>query len=463
MRALLAFVPRTLPRADEVTLGVPVLLFLLGVTVLTGIVFGVLPGLQRHGPASLARLRDGARGSTSGRHRRSLRHGLVVTEVALATVLVAGAALLIKDFWTLYQTKLPIQPDGVLVTQLRLPTTRYDSAAKTLLFFERLRAEIATVPGVRSATFSYEHPLSEGWTSSFMVVGAPDVPAGLRPESRIRPVWPGYFRTVGLPLRRGRDVSDRDRFGTPGVVVVNEAFVRRHFPNDEPIGKMLNRGSPWWPGQPTTFTIVGVVADEPFLGLGRDADPATYYPHTQFPFNDMWVVARVDGPVTALAPALRERIWRIDPDLPVERISPLNDVLGASVAAPRFNAALLSIFALAALLLAAIGIYGVLSYTVVQRTGEIGVRMALGAARGQVVRDVVRQGTTLALIGAGLGLVGAFGLAGVLRSLLVGVSAQDPTIFATVPATLILVAMLASWLPARRASRIHPVEALRYD
>jgi putative ABC transport system permease protein len=463
MRALLAFVPQTVPRADEVTLGVPVLLFLAAVSGLTGIVFGVLPGLQRRGPAPLARLRDGARGSTSGRSRRRLRHGLVVTEVALATILVAGAALLIKDFWRLHRTELPFRPDGLLVTQLQLPTTRYDSAAKTLQFFERLRGELQTLRGLRAVSFSYEHPLSEGWTSSFSIVGGPEVPEGLRPESRVRPVWPGYFRTVGLPLLRGRDVTDRDRFGAPGVVVVNAAFVRRHFPKDEPIGKTINRGSPWWPGQPIVFTIVGVVADEPFLGLGREADPATYYPHAQFPFNDMWVVARVDGDAAAYAPALRERIWRVDPDLPVERIATLNEVLGESVATPRFNAALLSIFAAAALLLAAVGIYGVLSYTVTQRTGEIGVRMALGAERRQVVRDVVGQGTLLALVGAGVGLAGAFGLARVLRTLLVGVSAQDPAIFAAVPGTLILVAILASWLPARRASRIQPVEALRYD
>ena len=463
MRALLAFVPGSIPRADEVSLGVPVLLFLLTVSVATGIVFGILPGLQRRGPASLARLRDGARGATSGRHRRNLRNGLVMTEVALATVLVAGAALLIKDVWRLYQTDLPIQPDGIVVTQLRLPSTRFDSATKTLQFFERLRAEVSAIPGVRSVALSYEHPLSEGWTSSFQVGGAPHLAAGLRPESRVRPVWPGYFRTVGLPLLRGRDVDERDTFAAPGAVVVNAAFVRRHFPREDPIGRTIDRGSPWWAGQPTTFTIVGVVADEPFMGLGREAEPATYYPHMQFPFNDMWVVARVDAPVEVIAPALRERIWRVDKDLPVERIATLNEVLGASVAAPRFNAALLSIFAIAALLLAAVGIYGVLSYTVEQRTGEIGVRMALGAERRQVVRDVVGQGTTLAFLGALIGLVGAFALSRVLRTLLVGVSAQDPAIFAAVPATLILVSIVASWIPARRASRIQPVEALRYD
>ena len=463
MRALLAFVPRTIPRADEITLGVPVLAFLFAVSVLTGLAFGALPALQRRGSASLAQLRDGARGATSGRGRRTLRHGLVVTEVALATVLVAGAALLIKDFWRLYGTRLPFTSEGLVVAQIQLPATRYDSAAKVLQFYDRLRAEIMEAPGVRSVSFAYEHPLSEGWTSSFSVAGRPPVAEGLRPEARVRPVWPGYFRTVGLPLVRGRDVADRDRFGAPGVVVVNQAFVRRHFPTEDPIGRTLNRGSPWWAGQPTQFTIVGVVADEPFLGLGREADPATYYPHGQFPMNDMWVIARVDGDAAALATALRERIWRVDPDLPIERISTLDDLIGTSVAAPRFNAALLSIFAVAALLLAAVGIYGVLSYTVTQRTGEIGVRMALGAERRQVVRDVVAQGTTLALLGATIGVAGALGLARVLRTLLVGVSAQDPAIFAAVPGTLILVAVLASWLPALRASRIQPVEALRYD
>ncbi|MDQ3948981.1 MAG: ABC transporter permease, partial [Gemmatimonadota bacterium] len=362
MRALLAFVPRTVPRADEVTLGVPVLVFLLGVSVLTGIVFGVLPALQRRGPASLARLRDGARGATSGRSRRRLRHGLVVSEVALATVLVAGAALLIKDFWRLYRTELPLQPDGLVVTQVQLPLTRYNSVDKVLQFYARLRDELASAPGVRGATFAFEHPISEGWTSSFAVVGRPQPPRGLAPESRIRPVWPGYFRLIGLPLLRGRDVTDQDRFDAPGVVVVNEAFVRRHFPTEDPIGQTLDRWSPWWPGQPTRFTIVGVVADEPFMGLGREAEPATYYPHAQFPTNDMWVVARIDGEAAALAAAVRERIWRVDRDLPVERISTFDELLGASVAAPRFNAALLAIFAAAALLLAAIGIYGVLSY-----------------------------------------------------------------------------------------------------
>ena len=463
MHALVAFAPRTIPRADEIALDLPVLGFLLGASVLTGLVFGVLPALQRSVPTSLASLRDGARGTTSGRSRRRLRQGLVMTEVALATVLVVGAALLLKSFWRLQQAELGFEPSGVLVAQLQLPPARYDSAATVLQFFGRLHDEIAAVPGVRSVSFAYEHPLSEGWTSSYTIAGRPRPAPGTEPESRVRPVWPGYFRTVGLPLRRGRDVTAQDRFGAPGAVVVNEAFVRRHFAGQDPLGRVIDRGSPWWPGQPTAFTIVGVVADEPFMGVNQVVEPATYYPHAQFPMNDMWLVVKAAGDAAALTPALRERIWRVDPDLPVESVRTMREVLGATVAEPRFNVALLGLFALAALLLAAVGIYGVLSYTVAQRTGEIGVRIALGADRGQVVRQVVGQGVAVALGGVVLGVLGAAVLGRLLSSLLVGVSGRDPAVLAGVVALLTLVAVAAAWLPARRASRVEPVVALRAE
>ncbi|HEX6057387.1 MAG TPA: ABC transporter permease [Gemmatimonadaceae bacterium] len=464
MRALLSFVPRSLPRADEVALDLPVLAFLLVVSVATGLLFGILPALQqRREEASLASLRDGARGATSGAARRRLRQGLVVAEVALATVLVVGAALLIKSFWQLQTTELPFRPDGVVVTQVQLPATRYERAPSVLAFYERLHEELAAIPGVRDVSFAYEHPLSPGWTSSFAIVGREPPAPGTEPESRVRAVWPGYFRTVGLPILRGRDVSPRDRWDTPGVVVVNEAFVRRHFPDGEAIGATLDRGQSWWDGQPTAFEIVGVVADEPFLGLGQPAEPATYYPHLQFPFNEMWVVARTDGDVASVAPAIRDRIWAVDASLPIEPIRTMDEVLGATVAAPRFNAALLSVFALAALLLAAVGIYGVLSYTVAQRTGEIGIRIALGAERGRVVRQVVAQGLAGALAGIVVGVLGAIAVSRLLASLLVGVEARDPAVLGIVAGTLALVALAAAWLPARRASRIEPVAALRYD
>jgi putative ABC transport system permease protein len=464
MRALLAFVPRAIPRADGIALDRPVVAFLFGVMGLAALVFGGLPALQhRDGAVSLGALREGGRGGTTGRARTRLRHALVVAEVALTTVLTVGAALLVKNFAQLEGARLPLRPDGVVFARIQLPPARYADPARVLQFYDQLRREVAATPGVRAVSFAFEHPVSEGWTSSFSIAGRPAPPQGEWPESRIRPVAPGYFATVGLPLVRGRDVSSQDRFGTPGVVVVNEAFVRRHFAGQDPLGQTIDRGQSWWPGQPVRFRIVGVVADEPFRGVGRDADPATYYPQAQFPMADMWMAVRADGDPALVARALRERVWRVDRDLPVERVETLDELLGAGVAAPRFNAVLLAGFACAALLLAALGIYGVLSYGVQQRTGEIGVRVALGATRGRVVRQVAAEGAWMAAAGGVLGLGGAFALAGALRSLLVGTQPQDPAVFTAVPLLLLGVATLSAWLPARRASRIDPADALRCE
>ena len=464
MRALLALAPRTIPRADEVALDLPVLAFLLGASVLTGIAFGVLPALQlRRGAASVASLKDGARGATAGVARRRLRHGLVVGEVALATVLVVGAALLLKSFWLTQRVDPGFAPDGLLVAQLELPSTRYDAPAKVVRFYDRLRGELEGVPGVQSVAVAYEHPLGEGWTSSFTIEGRDRPPVGLEPEARVRPVQPGYFKTVGVPLLRGRDVTERDRAGGAGAVLINEAFARVHFPNEDPIGRRIDRGT-WFEGMPASYEIVGIVADEPFLGLGRAADPALYFPHPQFPMSAMWIIVRsASADPRALAEAVRERVWRLDPELPLDEAKTMREVLGSSVAEPRFNAALLSLFAGAALLLAAVGTYGVLSYTVLQRTSEIGVRMALGAPRGRVLRLVVGEGVGVAMLGVALGTATAFAFARVLSSLLQGVDERDPVVFGGVAGLLTLVVVAAAYLPARRASRIEPVVALRYE
>ena len=463
MRALIAWVPRTVPRASEIALDIPVLLFLLVVSGLVGIAFGVLPGLQlgRFGSRADA-LKDGSRGSTAGRRGRRLRHGLVVTEVALATVLVVGAALLLQSFWRLHSAAPGFSPDGVVVTPVQLPLASYDSISKVIQFYERLQEEAAALPGVEAVSVAFEHPLSEGWTSSFTIAGRDPPPRGQEPEARVRPVWPGYFKAVGVPLLRGRDIAPTDRIGAPGAVVVNEAFVRRHFPDGDALGKQLNRMA-WWPTVPTSYEIVGIVADEPFMGKGQPGDPATYFAHAQFPMNDMYLVIRASGNPLSLAPAIRERVWRVDANLPVDRILSMRALLGDSVAEPRFNAALLGLFALAALLLAAVGIYGVLSYTVAQRTNEIGVRMALGAERWNVIRLVVGEGLLVAVLGIAIGLGGAFALSRVIDSVLYGSSGRDPVVFAVVASILASVALLAAYLPARRASCIEPVVALRYD
>jgi putative ABC transport system permease protein len=386
----------------------------------------------------------------------------VVSEVALATVLVIGASLLVKSFRQLRATDPGFDPSGLLVARVELPATRYQKPDAVLQFYDRLRHEIDALPGVQSASIAYEHPLGQGWTSSYTIEGRTPPPAGQEPEARVRPVQPGYFRTAGIRLLRGRDVTAQDRGGAPGVVVVNESFVKRHFANEDPLGKRISRGA-WWPNMPSTFEIVGVVADERFMGLASSGVPATYFPHAQFPMNEMWLLVRTSGDPLALVPALRARVWQLDPALPMDDVQAMPDLLGRSVAEPRFNSGLLSAFAGAALLLAAIGIYGVLSYTVTQRTGEIGVRMALGASRGNVLRLVVVQGLGVALVGIAIGTLGALGLSRVLTTLLYGMDGRDPVIFGGSALLLASVAALAACVPALRASRIEPVEALRYE
>ena len=463
MRALLALAPQTIPRADQVSLDAPVLLFLLTISVLTGLAFGVLPALQlRRTDESLTVLREGARGSTGGRSRRRWRTGLVVSEVALATVLVIGAALLMKSFWQIQRTDPGFTPSGMLVAHITLPPSRYESPASIVRFYEQLRGAVDALPGVQSASIAYEHPLGQGWTSSFTIEGRTPPPPGQEPEAGVRPVQPGYFRTAGVRLLRGRDITPQDRMSAPGAVVINEAFARRHFPGESPLGHRLLRNA-WWPGTPSAFEIVGVVADERYLGLAASSAPATYFAHAQFPMNEMWLVVRAGGDPLSLVPALRARLGRIDAALPLDDVSSMDDLLGRSVAEPRFNSGLVSAFAGAALLLAAIGIYGVLSYSVTQRTGEIGVRMALGASRGRVLRLVVAQGLGVALAGIAIGTLGALALARVLASLLYGLSGRDPVIFGAAAMLLTAVATAAAYVPGLRASRIEPVEALRYE
>ena len=462
MRALLALAPQTLPRAQDVALDLPVLGVLLGTSLATALVFGLVPVWQQRRAVVADALGHDRRRMTGGR-RRGLRRLLVTGELALATMLVIGAALLTRSVWQLANEPLAVQPEHVLVAQVQLPASRYDSTARVLRFFDRLHEELAALPGVRTVSFAYEHPASAGWTSSYAIAGQAPPEQGHEPESRVRPVTPGYFAAVGLPLLAGRDVAATDRIDSPGVVVVNEAFVRRHFAGADPIGQVVDRRQAWWPGQPEQFTIVGVVADEPFMGPGQRAEPATYYPHAQFPMSDMWVVVRTAGDPAALAPALRARIWRVDPDLPLEHVTPLTALLGETIAAPRFNAALLALFAVTALLLAAIGVYGVLSYAVAERTREIGVRLALGAPRGRIVRQVVGQGTAMAFAGIALGVLAALGTTRLISAMLVGVAPRDPGVFALVVLLLSGVALGAALVPALRASRVDPGLALRAE
>ncbi|MEJ7811034.1 MAG: ABC transporter permease [Gemmatimonadaceae bacterium] len=462
LRAMLAAAPTSIPRADGITIDATVLAFLLGVSTIVGAVFGVLPALQLSRTDALGAFRDAGRGLTAGLGRRRLRQALVVSEVALAMLLVIGAALLVKSFWRLQRVDPGFEPRGLLAVRVQLPASRYAERPRVRRFYEELAARARATPGVRSASVAFEHPLSEGWTTSFTVEGRDPPREGEEPEARMRPVMPGYFRTVGVSLLRGRDIAERDRAEAPGVVVINESFARRHFPNEDPVGKRLRRQA-WWPEMPTSYEIVGVVRDEKFLGPRGGADPATYFAFEHFPFTDAYLMVRTAGDEAVVAAALRREIRTLDADLPVEAMRGMQQILAESVAAPRFTMALIALFAVLALVLAAVGIYGVLSYTVARRTGEIGLRMALGAGRGRVLRLVVGQGMSLTLLGVAAGGAAALVATRALRTLLFGVSATDPVVFVGVALLLGSVAFVAAYVPARRASRVDPMVALRSE
>jgi putative ABC transport system permease protein len=405
---------------------------------------------------------QGIRERGMGPRHAQVSRGFVITQIALAGVLVIGASLLGKSLWRLNQVDLRFNPTNLLVARIQLPRSRYANPEKVLAFFSDLTNRLSAVHEVQSVSTAFEHPLSEGWTSSFIVTEAERPKEGEEPEARVRPVSPGYIHDMRLALIRGRDLDHRAAFGTPGEVVVNEAFVRRHFPGKDPIGKRIER-QPWWPGQPASWEIVGVVANERFRGLAQEADPATYFPHAQFPMNEMYVLVRTGNDPALLQDVVRREVWAIDRDLAVESIPTMEDILTDLTAVPRFNVQLIGLFALVALLLAAIGVYGVLAQMVTQRTPEIGIRLALGADKATVLRMVVGQGLRLSLVGTGVGLLLAVGATRILAAQLYGVETRDPIVFATVAVVLILIALLAAYLPGRRASRVDPIVALRND
>jgi putative ABC transport system permease protein len=464
-KLLVSKAPLSVPRATEIGIDANVLFFLFGLSVVTAVIFGVLPALQMSRGMPIASLREGGRGMRGGLARRGLRQVLVVSEVALAVVLVIGASLLVKSFWNMQRIDPGFVPDRMLVVQIQLPQSRYGGYAngdRVRAFYADLYSRLTARPEVQSVAVAMQHPLAAGWTSSFTIEGRDPPPAGQEPESSIRPVMPGYFRAVGAKLVSGREIQESDGVGQPGVVVVNEAFVKRHFPNENPIGKRILRSS-WWKGMPATFDIVGVVRDERFNGPRTAADPATYFSLAQFTFNDNWLLVRTKADPTSFIPTLRRIVWSMDRDLPLEHVETMDQILGDSVADSRFNTALLSLFAVVALLLAAIGIYGVLAFTVAQRTSEIGIRMALGAQRSSVLKLVVGSGLTLTLIGVAIGTALAVVATRTLQSLVFGISTTDPGVFGFVALALTAVAVTAAALPALRASRVDPIVALRSE
>jgi len=467
VKAIVAANAESLPRVDEIGLDGRTLLFTLGISVVTGLLFGLAPALHSRASTFFATLKEGGQRTTAGAGRQRLRRGLVVIEVALAAMLVIGGGLMIRSFWKLLQVNPGFDPKNVLSCEIALPRATYPEAHNVRDFYQSLLTQLGALPGVESvAAMDGMPPVRDLNANDTDFEGLPKTPDAPPQNVDFWQIVAGdYFKTMRIPLLEGRTFGPQDGHGTPGVVIVNKTLANLFYPGRSPVGRRLRAGgdkAPW-------LTIVGVVADVKQQGLDRKTGTELYLPHGQVEEafggreGDLYLVIRTAGDPMRLANDVRRQVRQLDVSLPVASLQPLSDVVYGSMAQPRFITFMVLVFALVALALAAIGIYGVLAYMVEQRTQEIGVRMALGAQVREVLAMVLAQGAWLVGIGLALGVVGALALRKVLASVLFGVTATDPAIFALVLAVLSLVGFLACYLPARRATLVDPLVALRQE
>ncbi|HEY2012432.1 MAG TPA: ABC transporter permease [Bryobacteraceae bacterium] len=440
-------------RADRYVLG-----FSLAISLLAGILFGLVPALRLSRPDLNSDLRAEGRGSTAGRRSNALRNLLVISQVTLSLVLLIGAGLLIRNFVQLRNASPGFDTGNLLTMKLSLPPARYVGAARMTAFYEELLREVRNVPGVRAAAESSALPLNPARFSQALPEGQPAVPLVERTIFNIQTISPGYVEAMRIPLVRGREFTERDDAKAPRVVIVNETVARRYWPREDAIGKHILLGRIVQPCE-----VVGVFGDIRNLNVAADVQPEIYVPFAQLPWPSMHLVLRSAGDPHGLVAAIRSRLLALDRDLPMTNVQTMQEVFETGAAQPRFTTSLMSALAGIALLLAVVGIYGVISYSVAERTREMGIRVALGAAKADILNLVLRQGLMLALIGIGAGLAAALALTRLLGSLLYHVSTTDPLIFAAGSVLFAAVALLASYVPARRAMRVDPMVALRYE
>jgi putative ABC transport system permease protein len=462
--ALLALQPEGVPRLAEVQVDRAVLAFAAGLSLLTGLLFGAFPAVQMTRRAAGVSLREGGRTIAGGRGHR-LRSGLVVGQMALAMMLLAGAGLLIRSFVQLRHVDPGFSSESALTFRIALPVSAYEEEARKTAFFEELTTRLAALPGVRSVGAVTGLPLAgTNFNISFVVEGRPPIPPPQQPSLEVRMATPGYFQAMGIPVRRGRGFQRTDVAGAPPVVVLSETAVRKHFPGQDPIGQRIRLGLGRGEGTPRAGgEVVGVVADVREHGLDADHPAEIYLPYAQFAFSSLDVLVRTAVPPRTLVPAVTRVVAGLDPQLPVASVRTLDEIVARSVSEPRFYMVLLGAFAGTALFLAALGIFGVMSYAVVQRSREIGIRVALGAQPRAVLGMVLGHALLLASIGVAAGLVAAVAVSRVLAGLLFELSPTDPATLSGVAAILTGVAALASYLPARRATRVDPLIALRAE
>ncbi len=466
LKILMAMADNFWPRVMDVSLDVRILTFTTGITLLTGLSFGLVPALQTSKPNLNEMLKDAGRGSTESGRRRLVRNALVVVEVAISLVLLVGAGLLMRSFIGLQKVDPGFDPKNALTISLSLTERKYPESDRQASFYSRLIESVSALPGVQATGAASAVPFSNAhWGSNigrgFRIEGRTGDQAG--GGTSYFSVSPGYFRAMGIPLLRGRLFTKFDTKGAPRVAIINSTMANRYFPNEDPIGKRIQLISMFNNGPEVYREIVGIVGDVRSYGLDQETPPQTYEPYTQEPFPSMTLVARTAGDPTSLNETIRREVLQLDKEQPIFSSETLDRLVATSIGQRRFSMVLFAVFAASAIALASVGLYGVMSYSVAQRTQEVGIRMALGAQRRDVLGLILRHGLGLTLSGVAIGLIAAWAATRLLVNLLYGVSPNDPLTFIGVSLLLISVALLACYLPARRATKVDPIVALRCD
>jgi putative ABC transport system permease protein len=466
LRVLTSLAPPDFPRLDQVHLGSTTILFTAILCGLTILMFGLLPAIHASRSNPQDAISDGGRSSTAGASRHRVRRLLVTGQVTIAAMLLIGSALLVESFRNLRHVSPGFNPQRLLAAELSLPTLNYAGIPRISAFADSFLEKIRALPGVDAAAIAYDHPLKANWIDSFSIAKRPTEAGRDSPSAYYRIVSEGYFEAAGIPLVRGRSFNTFDNVTAKGAVIINEAFADKFFPGEDPIGETLDVRTPraiWGAAVPEAFEIVGLVKDTRFLGIDQPPAPAFYVPFSQCPNGSFVALVKTRNNPDSIVPALRSIVWSIDPNQPIASTRSMDRIIDDELARPRFHMFVMTIFGIVALILACVGLYGLLAYLVSQRTPEIGIRVALGASSRDIYRLVVGQGLWLALIGVLAGLAGALALTRTLEKLLFGVSARDPMVFSASALLLLVVVIIACSIPAIRATSVDPASTLKAE